>query len=145
MTPIDACAVVGQDLLELRRDKLECLLPACGDELAVALDQRLLQAIGMVGEVEGVAALDAEEIAIDAAFIAIVAADNLHAGIGTAHAQRGFTAIAAMRADRADVLHLPGTGLVAIRARGERADRADVDAHAALFALQMIFVVGRDD
>src|SRR5271169_1370770 len=43
------------------------------------------------------------------------------------------------------MFHLPGTRLVAIRSGSQRADRADVDAHPALFALQMIFLVGRDD
>src|ERR1019366_6028520 len=77
--------------------------------------------------------------------LAVVAAHDLHAGVSAADAQRGFAAVAAMRADGADVFHLPGPGLVAIGTRGERADRADVNAHAALFALQMIFLVGRDD
>ena len=62
-----------------------------------------------------------------------------------AHAQSGLASIAAMRADGAHVLHLPRPRLVAIRARGERADRADVDAHAALFALQMIFFIRSND
>ena len=93
----------------------------------------------MLGEVEGVASLDAQEIAVDAALVAIVAAHNLHAGFGAAYAQRRLAAVAAMRADGADVIHLPGTRLVTIGADGERADRAYVDAHAALFALQMIF------
>src|SRR5258708_144272 len=43
------------------------------------------------------------------------------------------------------MLHLPRTRLISIRAGGERPDRANVDAHAALFALQMIFSIGRDD
>ena len=55
-----------------------------------------------------------------------------------AHAERGLAAVAAMRADGGDVVHLPRAGLVAIGAGGQRADRADVDAHAALFAVQVI-------
>src|ERR1700719_605962 len=62
-----------------------------------------------------------------------------------AHAQRGLAAVRAVRANRGNVLHLPGTCFVTISATGERADRADVDAHAALFALEMIFAVGNDD
>src|SRR5258707_1211742 len=50
-----------------------------------------------------------------------------------------------MGTDRAHVVHLPRTRLVTISARGERADRADVDAHPALFAVEMIFLVRRDD
>ena len=49
-----------------------------------------------------------------------------------------------MRADGADVLHLPGPRLVAIGAAGQRADRADVDARAALVALQVIAEIGSD-
>ncbi len=126
-------------------DHAESLFPGGRSEFSMSPDQRLFQALGVVREVEGVAPLDAQEVIVDAALVAVVAAHNLHAGIGAAHAQRGLAAIAAMGADGADMLHLPGTGLVAIRARGERADRANVDAHAALFALQVIFFIGRND
>ena len=50
-----------------------------------------------------------------------------------------------MRANRADVVHLPRASLVAVGAGRKRADRADVDAHAALFAIQMIVLVGGDE
>src|SRR5580692_9426027 len=50
-----------------------------------------------------------------------------------------------MGADRADMLHLPGARLVTIRAGSECTDRADVDAHAALFAFQVIFFIGSDE
>src|ERR1019366_6213569 len=102
-------------------------------------------AIAAVGEVEGVAPLDAEEVAIDAALVAVVAAHDLHARVGAAGPPRGFATVAAVGADGAHVLHLPGTRLVTISTRGERADRADVNAHAALFALQMILLVGRNN
>src|SRR5580700_7735043 len=49
-----------------------------------------------------------------------------------------------MRADGTDVGHLPRTRFIAVRAGSERADRANVDAHAALFAVQVILLVGRD-
>src|ERR1700722_10684737 len=61
-----------------------------------------------------------------------------------AHAERGLAAIRTMRADGGYVLHLPRTRLVTIGAAGERAHGTNIDAHAALFALQMIFVVGND-
>ena len=61
-----------------------------------------------------------------------------------AHAERGLAAVRAVRADGADVVHLPGPRLVAVGAAGERAHRADVDAGAALVALQMVALVGRD-
>src|SRR5208283_851606 len=50
-----------------------------------------------------------------------------------------------MRADGADVLHLPWPSLVAVCARGKCADGADVNAHAALFALEVVFFIRRDD
>ena len=40
----------------------------------------------MMREVKGVASLHAEKVVIDAALVAVVAADDLHAGIGAAHA-----------------------------------------------------------
>jgi hypothetical protein len=38
-----------------------------------------------------------------------------------------------------------GAGLVAIAAAGECADGADVDAHAALFTVELVAAIGRDD
>src|SRR5215472_14837120 len=49
-----------------------------------------------------------------------------------------------MRADSADVRHFPRPRLVTVRAGGQRAHRADINAHAALFAFQMIFAIGSD-
>src|SRR5437016_3754401 len=94
----------------------------------------------MMIEVECVAALDAQEFAIDTGVVAVVAADDLV----VAHAQGGFASIRAVGADGAHVLHLPGTRLVSIGAAGERTDRADVYAHAALIALEVVLVVRRD-
>ncbi len=94
----------------------------------------------MLHEVERIAPLHAQELAVDAAAIAIVAADNLI----VANAQRRAAAVAAMRANRADVLHLPRTRLIAIGSAGERAHRADVDAGAALVAFQMIAHIRHD-
>jgi hypothetical protein len=65
--------------------------------------------------------------------------------VGLADAEGDFAAVAAVGADGGDVVHLPGTGLVAIGAAGERADRADVDAHAALLAVEVVAAVGGDD
>src|SRR5258708_37847027 len=94
----------------------------------------------MMIEVECVAALDAEEFAVDAGVITIVAADDLV----VAHAQRGLASVRAVRADGTDMLHFPGSRLVAIRPTGERADGADIDAHAALIALEVVLVIGRN-
>src|SRR5262249_5533060 len=107
-----------------------------------------LQAIFMVGKVKSVAALDAKEVIVDPALVTVIASHDLHAGVATAHTKRCLTSIAAVSAGRAHVFHLPGASLVAICARSQRAHGADVDAHAAFFALEVVFLVGynrRDD
>src|ERR1700722_9478175 len=50
-----------------------------------------------------------------------------------------------MRADSADMGHLPRPRFVAIGVGGERTHRANVDAHATLFAIQLVLIVGSDD
>src|SRR3989442_1667490 len=82
--------------------------------------QRGLETFRMIDEVKPVAALDAQELPVDAAAVAVVAADYLV----VADAQCRPAAVGAMRANRADVVHLPGSRLVAVDAAGERADRA---------------------
>src|SRR5438270_7774307 len=133
------------NLFEAIRHMINGLLPGDWNQFAVATNQRLRDAILRVSEVEGIAALDAEEVTVDAALIAIVAAHDLHASGRPAHTQSRLTAVAAVGADGADVVHLPGTCLVTISSRGKCADRADVDAHAALFALEMILLVRRNE
>ena len=57
----------------------------CGEIfLDQAANERLSDAVIVMCEIERVAALDAKEIAVDAALITIVAANDLHPGIGTA-------------------------------------------------------------
>ena len=99
----------------------------------------------MVGEVESIAAFDAQEIAIDTTLVTVVPADNLHSGFGPAHTQGGLAAVSAVGAGGSNVGHLPGPRLVAVGARSQRAHRADVNAHTALFAVQVIFQVGGND
>src|SRR5579864_146077 len=123
----------------------ERFFPGCGSQLAIFADERLRQPVGMLGEVEGIAALDAEEIIVDPALIAVIATNDLHAGVGATYAQRGLAAIPTMRADGAHVFHFPGARLVAVGAGGKRTDRTDVNAHAAFFAFEMIFFIGCDD
>ncbi len=137
-------AVRVLDLLELFANQVDGFFPGCGLELALAADHGLLEAARVVRKIEGVASLDAQEIAVDAALVAVVAAHDVHAGVGAPHAQRGLAAVAAVSAHGADVVHLPGARLVAVGAAGERAHGADVNAHAALFAPQGILLVGRD-
>src|SRR5947209_18540372 len=98
----------------------------------------------MIGEIECVSPLNTKEVTVDPALVAIVAADDLHSGIGSPHAESGLTSIAAMRACGANVLHFPRPRFVAIGTRGQSANGADVDTHAALFALEVIFFVGND-
>ena len=95
--------------------ELQRIFPRGGNQAPVLANQRLLEPVFMVGEIEGVTALDAQEVSVDTALVAIVATDNLHAGIGAANAQGGFASIAAVRAGRPNVVHLPRTRLVAIR------------------------------
>src|SRR5208337_5458354 len=114
-------------------------------QFAVFANQWLRQAVLMMRKVESVAPFDAEEIAIDSALVAVVAADDLRTGLRAADAQRGFTAVPAVSANRAHVIHLPRARLIAIGAGGKRADRADVYAHPALFAVEMILLIRGDD
>src|SRR5260221_2773 len=115
--------------------------PGDWEELIALADHWLLDAIGVLGEIEAEAALDAEKIAVDAAHVAIVGAQNLM----IADAESGLAAVRTVGAHGRNVFHFPGAGLVAISAAGERAHRADVNAHAALFAFEMIFAIGDDD
>src|SRR5262249_7896503 len=109
-------------------------------ELAVLAHQWGLQALRVIVEVERVAPLDAEELAVDARPVAIVPADD----VVVAHAERCLAAIRTVRADGADVFHFPGPRLIAIDAARQRAHRADVDAGAAFVALEMVACVGTD-
>ena len=145
ITPIAEPPCCIANFGESLANHFKCFFPRRRRKLAILANQRLREAVFVVREIKSVAALDAEEIAIDAALVAIVAAHDFHAGVGAAHAESRLAAVAAVRAGRADMVHLPWPGLVAIRARGECADRADVDAHAAFFAFEVIFLVGRDD
>src|SRR5258708_2006694 len=105
-----------QDFTQALADVGDSLFPCCGDQFAVASYQRVADTIFVIKEIEGIAALDAEKLAVDSALVAVVAAHNVHAGIGAADAQSGLAAVATMSADGADVLHLPWAGLVTIGA-----------------------------
>src|SRR5262245_24752950 len=118
----------------------ERVRPRNGHEVAIDAEERRLQALRVVIKVERVAALDAEEVAVDAGVVTIVAADDLV----VADAECGAASVGAVRANRADVLHFPGAGLIAVSAAGERADGADIYAHAAFVALEMVAAVRRN-
>src|SRR4029077_5504653 len=61
-----------------------------------------------------------------------------------AHAKGDLAAVGAVRAGGGNILHFPRARLVPVRATGERADGANIDAHAALFAFEVIFAVRND-
>src|SRR5205807_2469393 len=117
------------NLLEPVARMFQGLFPGCRNKFSIFADQGLAEPCGMIKKVESVTALDTEKVAIDSAFVAIIAADDVHSGIGAANAQGGFAAVAAVRADGAHVLHLPRARLVTVGAGGEGAHRADVNAH----------------
>ena len=134
------------NLFQFAGGDAEGVLPCGGFELALRVaDERLREAIGALDEVEAEAALGAEEVAVDAALVAIVGANDLRAVVRLAHAESDLAAVGAMRADGGNVVHLPGPRLVAVAAAGERAHRANVDAHAALLAVELVAVVGDND
>src|ERR1035437_398727 len=126
-------------------DQLKSFFPSRRRQLAVLANQRLREALFLMREGESVAAPDAEENVIDPALVAIVAADDFHARVATADAQCGLASVPAVGADRAHMVHFPRTRLVAVGPGSKRAHRANVDAHAALFALEMILLIRRDD
>src|SRR5437763_1383898 len=104
------------------------------------IHQRLANAFFVLREIEAEAAFDAQKIFVDAGEVAIVRAHDFV----IAHAERDFAAIGAVRAGGRDIFHFPGARFISIRAAGERADGANIDAHAAFFAFQVIFAIGDD-
>src|SRR5690242_20256814 len=87
-------------LLTFFGDGLERFRPGDRLEFALHAHERRLKAIWMIGEIETVAALHAEKLAVNAGAVAVIAADNLV----IADAQRSLASVRAMRADRANVL-----------------------------------------
>src|SRR5579864_929216 len=128
-------------LFQAADDFLDGVFPACRLERAAFANKRLANALGVRCKVVGIAALDAKKFFVDSGMVAIVGAKDLV----VANREGGLAAIRAMRARRAEILHLPGARLIAICAAGERADGADVNAHAALFARKLARFVGNDD
>src|ERR1700693_5287081 len=126
-------------------DQLEGIFPSRGRQFPVLANQRLGESLGAVRKIESVAPLDAQEVVIYSALVAVIAAHDFHAGIGAANTERGLAAVAAMGADRSDVFHLPRARFVAVGAGRKRANRANIDTHTALFDLEVVFPVGSDD
>ena len=130
-----------ENLLEARGSGVGGFFPGNREEFRAATNHGLLDALGMLGEIETEAAFDAEKIFVDAGEVAVVRAHNFV----VANTESSFAAVRAVGANGGDVLHFPRARLVAIGAAGKRADRANVDAHAAFFAFEMIAAVGDDD
>ena len=121
------------------------MLPGGRFQLARGVAHQWLgQPLLIIDKIEAEATLGAEEIAVDAALVTIVCAHNLSAVVGLPYAKRHLATVGAVRANCGNVVHLPRPRLVAIAAAGQSAHRADVDAHAALFAVQMVASVGRN-
>src|SRR6185312_9769829 len=138
------CAALVAQLAQIGAGVGQRLFPGDGLELAVFADERRCKAFDVVSEVKGVAALVAKEVAVDAGLIAVVAANDFRTFRDGADAERRLAAVAAVGAYGGDVVHLPRACLVAIGAGGQRADRAGIDAHAALFAVEVGDVFGRE-
>src|SRR5882672_2328944 len=94
----------------------------------------------MLGKIETKAALYAQKILIEAGKVAVVGAQYFV----IAHAQGRFAAVRAMCAHGGYIRQLPGPRFVAIGAARESADRTNIDAHAALFAVEVVLPI-RDD
>src|SRR5579871_134163 len=138
-------AILISHFCKLFSNQFKGLVPSAGSQAPIFPNKRLREAFFAARKIKSIATLDAEEVPVRAALVAIVAAHDLHASIRPPHSQCGLAAVAAMCADRADMLHLPWPCLIPVSARGQRSDGADIDAHAALFALEMILFIRRND
>src|ERR1035441_6008000 len=98
----------------------------------------------MVHKIERITALDAEKAPVDAALVTICPSDDGHSAVNRSGTEGGCASVSAMCADRRGVLHLPWARLISVWAGGECADRADVNAHPAFLALEMLVLVGHN-
>src|SRR5580693_3337118 len=94
----------------------------------------------MMGEIERIPSLDAQELAVYAGTVAVIAADNLV----VPHPEGRLAAIGTMCANRAHVLHFPRPRLIPVRAAGQRPDRANIDTLAAFVAVEMVAFIRRN-
>src|SRR5262249_39481712 len=92
------CAVGVADGFEFCSGSLRSFFPRDGKQLIALANERLLDALGMLREVEAEAAFDAEEVAVDTAHVAIIGSNNFV----IADAERGFAAVRTMRANCRD-------------------------------------------
>ena len=127
---------------EAIRDDRERFLPRRFAEAVTILDQRRLDPIRALDDIVAPPALDAGIGAIDAV-LARGALRPLHFAFTGLHIERATDR--AETADGAHRLHIPR--MLAVLAVGERADGADLDAHAAVRAVGVVERVteGGDD
>ena len=98
----------------------------------------------MLDKIECVTAFDAEKVPVDPAFVTICPTHDGHSAFNRAGTECGSTSVSAMCADRRGVLHLPWARLISVWAGSECTDRADINAHSAFLALQMLVLVGHN-
>src|SRR6202020_686024 len=86
------------NLFELRAGQAQRMLPGCRFQLACRVaNQRLGQTISRPDKIKSKPTLSAEKIAVDAALVAVVRANNLSTIIRLLHAERHLASIAAVR------------------------------------------------
>src|SRR6476646_1597897 len=80
--PDSFTAVAISNLSKLLPNQLERFFPGCRNEAPVLLYERLCQTVFVLRKIECVTSLDAEEVTVDAALVAVVSTNNFHAGVG---------------------------------------------------------------
>src|ERR1017187_6682959 len=102
----------------------------------------MCDAFSRIPEIECVTAFVTEEVTVDSRLVPIIAANNFRPVRSRPNPERRLAAIAAVRANGGNVVHLPRPRLVAIGSAGQRAHRADIDTHPALLTVEVVEVVG---
>ena len=114
-------------LLERARGVVERLLPARRHERLALAHERLGDPLVDVGRLVGEAALVAQPAVVD---LVVLAREHAHHAV-VADGQLDVALRRAVGADRARALDVPRARAEAVRGRGERADRAQLDDVAA--------------
>src|SRR5215831_7565191 len=96
-------SIRGMQFLQFSRSGLRSFFPGNRQQFVALADERLLDALRVLREIEAEAALYAQKFLVNAREVAIVGAQDFV----VAHAQRGLAAVRTMGANRRDVLHLP--------------------------------------
>ncbi len=137
-------AVRSNNLFKFLRREPDGLLPRRGHEPAALLvaDERRAQTLLVVDERVREATLDAEELAVVPVDVAVARDDAHH--LAAPRADRELAAVGAERAGRSRAVQLPRPRLVPVGRVEQRPRRADLDAVAALRAVEPA-AVGADD